>query len=382
MSLGQYYTTELVSEHLVSHIHLNEADNVLDIGCGQASLLLAAGQRWSNASLIGFDIDPVNTISINTKLRLHHGDGFDPDLWKRIIDEFGYIDVAVSNPPYISVDLSASIRSILREVGLDSYLSSTITQVPAELVFLAQNLLTTRKGGELGIILPAGIVSGERWAGIREFLTSNFVINKCIQLPTNTFKRTEASTFALCLTNQAPIKDNVELRELLSESPIAISKGQALQRMDYFYYQGVQIFENESRLDRSVEFEMFRGNTTNKQLRSTAMFYIHTSSLSNDYPSLELPAMEIKGGVKYAQKGDILISRVGSRCIGQLAYVSTGCAPISDCVIVLRSHQSKELWSYLKQIDISVSLKKMALGVGAKYLTMTMLKRIFNASNF
>ncbi|MAY57609.1 MULTISPECIES: N-6 DNA methylase [Pseudoalteromonas] len=102
MELGQYYTPKTFSTLLIENMLSTKADYVLDIGCGQASLLEAARGRWKKAKLIGYDIDPTNYNLQGENLHIGFGDGLDPDLSNKILDNFGYIDISVANPPCTS----------------------------------------------------------------------------------------------------------------------------------------------------------------------------------------------------------------------------------------------------------------------------------------
>jgi len=235
VSFAQFYTNESVSEYLVSQMQSETPLSVLDIGCGASNLLLAAGRRWEEANLIGFDIDPRNTRSTNKKLQLSVGDGFDPDLSRKIIDLFGPIDIAVSNPPYLSIDFGRKEKKILAEAGLENVISKKVNKIPSELIFLAQNLLVIKDGGELGLILPAGLVCGEKWKVFREYVISEYTIKSCIQLPNKAFKKTEASTFALYLKKEKRQTKVVKLHQLGTKKALSVDNDSAIDRMDYLY---------------------------------------------------------------------------------------------------------------------------------------------------
>ncbi len=379
MSLAQFYTSESVSEHLVSFMQSESPANVLDIGCGESNLLLAAGKRWESANLIGFDIDPNNTYSTNQKLHLNLGDGLDPDLSKKIIDQFGSVDITVSNPPYLSIDFDLKAKKILTEAGLDNVVSNKIKMIPAELIFLAQNLLVMKDGGELGLILPAGLVCGEKWKVFREYITSEYSVKACIQLPNNAFKKTEASTFVLHLKKEKNDKKLIKLHQLGVKKNISIDSDRAIERMDYLYHSYVLKTFNYNVFSKFKMGAIFRGNMTDAELGHLGGKYLHTSDLNEDYKVLSARYHVIADGVKFAQKGDILIARVGSRCVGNFGYVKYGRVPISDCLFVLRVENSSKAWRLIKSKKLGEMFKASSLGVGAKYITLKMLKEVFNA---
>lgn len=379
MSLAQFYTDDAVSDFLISQIDTESVANVLDIGCGESSLLLAAGRRWNEAKLIGFDIDPKNIDSTNQGLQLHSGNALDPELSNKIIERYGEIDVAVSNPPYIFTDYNSNARKILKSVGLDQVISKQTNLIPAELVFLAQNILVSKQEAELGFILPASLICGERWKGFREFISSELTIRSCIQLPDNAFKKTEATTFALCFKKAKPIDNNIYLQHISKEEKLKIEMTDAHLRMDYNYYSPSGHNFSLNKLRNFPIEEIFRGNLTHNNLRSSGLPYLHTSNINEKAERIRTDIISAPSTVRCASAGDILIARVGSRCHGRIAYLESGVIPISDCLFAIRSKNNNEIWDLITANNFKGELRKRSLGVGAKYITLQVLNGFFNA---
>ncbi len=379
MSLAQFYTDDTVSDFLISQLDTESVANVLDIGCGESSLLLAAGRRWNEAELIGFDIDPRNIDNSNQGLQLHSGDALDPELSHKIVEKYGKIDIAVSNPPYIFTNYDSNAQEILRSVGLDQVISKQIRLIPAELIFLAQNLLVTKKEAELGFILPASLICGERWEGFREYITSELTIQSCIQLPDNAFKKTEATTFALCLKNSKSSNKKILLQHIDQEKKLEIETTAACARMDYDFHTPVGHNSSLAKLSKFPIEAIFRGNLTHNELRSSSLPYLHTSHINEQAEKVYTDTVTVPSRIKCASAGDILIARVGSRCHGRIAYIESGHLPISDCLFVIRSKHNREIWELITKYDLTNELRKRSLGVGAKYITRQILHGFFNA---
>lgn len=380
MNLAQYYTADIYSDLLVSYFKSSEVSRILDIGCGQAGLLNAASKRWNEAKLIGYDIDPLN-YSINcNRLKLQYGNGFDPELSNKILDTFGKIDISVSNPPYLNISVNSDVQTILKKSGLNEAISNKLTIIPAELVFIAQNLLVLKRGGELGIILPASIINGEKWKSVREYILSNYTVSNCVQLPVNAFKRTETSTFAVCLSNyKSKNSQKINLQSYLVEKSIVIDEKRAVNRMDFSYYN---LKSNKVAVnDRDLIRYMFRGNKTEKDLINSSYKYLHTSDLKDVYQELDLSYDHSYGGSKYASAGDFVFSRVGSRCVGKCAYIKNGRMSISDCLFVVKLKNVEQFIKYLKSGVFYEVTRGSSLGVGAKYITMGLLKEMINGSS-
>lgn len=313
--LNQYYTNQVYSDHLVKELSSPFPLSVADLGFGEGSLLHAARKRWNHLKLIGVDIDLLNVEKANKSKFIDaiHYDGFNPDLPDTITEKYGNIDLLVSNPPFFFKSIDENIRTILKKSGLWTCISVKSKKVPAELVFLAQNIRLLNKQSELGIILPAGLVSGEKWVSLREYLFGEFNISKVIQLPTNSFKRTDAQTFILIMNKSEPARTEIELSHVLYDKTISISRADAVCRADYSFYNRTEI--NSDKLYISPQqFSIYRGNTTHKRLLASAKYFIHTNQLPKEPASLRLPNYTF-GQSNLATAGDILLARVGRRCI-------------------------------------------------------------------
>ncbi|MBQ0832838.1 N-6 DNA methylase [Marinobacter sp.] len=382
MNLAQFYTDSAISNKFVSEFAAPNPFSILDIGCGKLGLLKAAKKRWTSARLIGYDIDPNHaTIATKEDFFLNFGDGLDPDLSKRIEDIYGKVDLAVSNPPYISVDRTIKNQSILKHACILDGISSTQSLLPAELIFLAQNLLVMKEGSELGIILPSGFISGERWRPLRELLISQYSVTCCLELPPKSFPKTEVSTFALFIKkerNPSSQFKTIELKSLLFSESIKISAKEAANRLDYTYY-APDLYSLHSRLKSRGNTTVSRGNKTRSELNNRNITHFHTTDLKNDTQILKGHLEEIPPDVRFASAGDILISRVGTRCLGRAAYLSAGRMPVSDCILVIKSSLSDQLWNLILQEDFKNYLSKIALGAGAKYITKSILEEVFDA---
>ncbi|MDH1625015.1 N-6 DNA methylase [Shewanella xiamenensis] len=379
MELSQYYTPTSFSSILIANMLTIDADSVLDIGCGQASLLEAARHRWSTAKLIGYDIDPTNYSLKGKNLHIGFGDGLDPDLSSKILDTFGNIDISVANPPYTSVDMNRGIVRILKQACLFDCLPRNIKKIPSEIVFLAQNFLVLKDCGELGAILPASIISGEKWKHLREYLITEKRIGKVIQLPKKAFSNTEAATFAVVLDNRKSNSDSIELSSIDSKTSLKIDNVRCIKRLDYCYHSNGLNMHISKVNDGLI---IFRGNKSSKEITSSSEPFIHTSDLKNIFQILSFEKRNYPKGAKVAKKGDFVVSRVGSRCIGKAAYINEGEVEVSDCITVL-SGLDKELYiPFFKFGKFYENALSNALGTGAQYLTFEIIREALGMYDF
>ncbi len=383
MDLNQYYTNKYLSDLLIANLSIEAPNIALDIGFGNGDLLHAAKRRWNDISLVGIDLDQRNVTTALSKNRIeaHNFDGFNPDLPPLLIEKYGKIDLLISNPPYFSTDFNYKVNSILKCAGISDAISKKVSSIPTELVFLAQNLRLMNTGDEMGIILPAGLISGERWNHLRELLAENYVIKKVIQLPENSFKKTDAQTFILIISKVTCIYESANISLLSAEkecdNEIIISKEEFVRRADFNYYESLNN-NGQAINNRNINATLFRGNISYKELCYITPHFIHTTVMPKNSEIINCLSRPIEG-LKHAKKGDIIVARVGRRCVGRVAMINNGVLPVSDCVIVIRPNSLEDGCSIWKRLSLESSrylLRSRALGVGAKYITHNLLKDV------
>lgn len=378
-SFQQYYTNELYSSILVNNLIHTNPKSALDLGLGNGSLLTAAKNRWKDINLYGVDIDENNVnLAISGKsIKAILHDGFSPFLPDVLIEHYGNIDLLISNPPYFSKEFDSNIKKIFIEAGLNNCFSQSMKNVPAELVFLAQNLRLLNTSGEIGIILPAGLISGEKWKCLRAFLLDQYHVSCCVQLPPKSFSKTEAQAFILFIQSSKKVKSKVRLVNASNNEVLYIDVAKASDRMDFSFYALSQSYRGMNNRILTDDFEVFRGNTPHNKLKKMGLKdFVHTTQLKQ-FPYKANYNITSEFDCKFAIAGDILLARVGSRCLGRTCLVESGTVPISDCVMVIRATSKKSrdfLWKKLSRDGTSTDLKQLSLGVGAKYLTHKIVK--------
>jgi hypothetical protein len=264
--------------------------------------------------------------------------------------------------------------SLLREAGFVN--SLRLKRLTSDIVFLAQNLIMLKTGGELGIILPDSIFNGHEFCYLREDLLRETKINGIIQLPDKIFFKTEARTHILLLEKSKKSNPFITLYKSNEqgelETPIYISKDDALQRMDYSYYhwktQQKHIDSCSCLGDLGVEIR--RGRSSKRDLEKSGVKFFHTSSFPGPNQSVKLENFSLVGEV-HSKPGDLLISRVGKRCVGRVTFVEAGIQPISDCIYRLRAPvEFREiLWKALASTEGKKWLEVHAHGVCSRCLS-------------
>lgn len=383
--LEQFFSSDSVGRVITSSLDDLIPSIALDVGFGTGSLLKAVSQRWKNTRLIGVDIDPnlVNAeIDASVKIERLMADGLDHNLPDYISKHYGNVDLVVSNPPYKSIERTSNSDLILSEAGLLDCIGPQTRRYPAELVFLAQNLRILSDNGTLAIVVPSGIVNSEKWNNLRVKLTKICAIEQVIELPDRAFIQTEAKTFVIVLrkggkTEKVVLSRADQYGEI--DQSYSIYTDTEDCRLDWSYF--TQFDLQASKTVKTIEDlggKVFRGKYSMSAARRLNLSQVHTTDLINKEISLD--QFDKSENLKHyqARAGDILISRVGSRCIGRFSKVTSGQALVSDCVFVVRFQGggAEVFWRILNHPENKGMLEIFARGVCAKYLTKTQLLKL------
>ena len=325
--LGQYYTESNFSNLLISFISNNNPEKVLELGVGKGSLLKAALQRWNDIDFIGADVDDDNISMLSNEfpnIKFYLLNGLSSKLDSKLNLEINSIDVAICNPPYLYIDKNKEVNSIVYNAGLGK--SVNYKRLTSDIVFMAQNLILLKSGGELGIILPDGLITSHEFEFFRKQILNNHLLLGIIELPDRIFKKTEAKTFIL--------------------------SGKSLGELNV---------------------KIQRGKYTKKELTVMNVDFIHTSDLySNTSSELIFRKNKYENGV-IAKEGDIVLSRVGKRCIGTFSVIKKGNVLISDCIYRIQTTEviRKKIIDALNSDYGKKWMKAHSHGVCAKVISKT-----------
>ncbi|WP_449393203.1 N-6 DNA methylase [Eoetvoesiella caeni] len=341
---GQYYTNQAIGALLVNRLKSQDVHTAIELGVGPGTLLDAVSSRWPDAKCISVDIDPLHNRTKLGHYQYHYcEDALVPDISSRIGLEPESADVAVCNPPFITSAWRPEFEHILSRAGL---LPKQISLgFGVDILFLAQNLWMLRSKGQLGIIVPSGLICGQRSKHIRDWLLERHAISEVVELPAGTFTGTEVRTFLLCLTkdksSDAPIMLSKVDAAGIASKPLYISQQEGSFRLDYTYFAAGyrpahEMFVSQPRL------EVIRGNIGANAARTRGIDVLHTTDIApSDFEPLYLGTTTVDGYGRHltAKKGDVIMARVGREFYKKIALVHAGESIISDCLFALRSDQ-------------------------------------------
>ena len=395
---GRYYTSPEVSRSRIERISVPKPKLVLELGSGSGALCAAAASRWQAAQLITVDTDKSHSnrhTAHSLGQTAHHmhfvHDALDEDLPNKIGVRLGTVDVAVCNPPYIRPRWRADFGSILEDAGLSGALTS-LHDAGADLLFLAQNLRLLRCKGKLGLILPDGLVTAERFRGVRRALLRQHLIEQVVQLPRGVFKGTEAQTYLAVLSKMAGETDQLTLRQMGPDgqlsSAVDVPQELASKRMDYAFHAQANsargLLSKHQRIQVGDALtDVIRGSICSSEIEGFPTAVFHLSDFAKPdgknvirivpkrFSLSDSAARTMSRNAQLAQPGDILLARVGRNLHNRLALVVHGSCVISDCIFALRATQEhrERLYRFLESDAGQRALATSAHGVAARFLS-------------
>lgn len=393
-SWGRYYTADWVSQSLVKAINAGRPSVIVELGAGRGALAVAAAEKWKRAQVVTVDMDQSTAGHLGGLAtrelgahRHHIHDALDDNLANRIGLSLGSVDVAVCNPPYVRPRWRASFGRILEDAGLSGALKS-IHDAGADLLFIAQNLRLLRQHGKLGLILPDGLITAEKFAGVRSTLLREHLVEQVVQLPRGVFSGTEAQTYLVVLAKRSGETDLVTLRRVDSDGtvsqPVSIVADLAQRRLDYAYHSSVQD-QRSSRKGRrrqavrDVTLEVTRGTFSSQQISQCDWPVFHLNDFVADdfvvpkrFRLSQRALKALPANTRISVPGDILVARIGRNLHQKVAVVEHGPCVVSDCVFTLRvrAEDRQTLLKFLTSQRGRQALEATAHGVGARYLSM------------
>lgn len=390
---GRYYTDSAIATLLIEAMGLDSPRITIDLGAGSGALTREAGRRWKRTRFVTVDIDQS---AASCQLRAlpgaefthHTADALDRSIDEKIGLNFRAVDSALCNPPYVRPEWQKHFGEILEDAGMSHIIPKTKC-THADVLFIAQNLRFLGTGGKLGLILPDGIIAGEKYGKLRKFLATSHKLERVIELPRRVFQNTDAKAHIVVLSKHLQSGDYIEVQRLeangVLSQPIRLSQDQPPLRMDYSYLASLSKFDDclNRRTLRDITQLITRGSHSSSARKNLPFPVFHTT----DFPSgtawlpsqfkLENAASTPSTGV-LAKKGDILLARVGRNLDSKVCFVEEGQVSVSDCIFVLRvapEHRTTVL-GYLTSANGKSALRAASHGVGASFITTDSLLRL------
>lgn len=375
---SQYFTNKSIAKLLISLITKDNVSTILELGIGDGALSKMAIERWKGAHVYAVDIDEKICHSIKSDaITIVQADV----LSNSNIYENMHFDVALCNPPFQTLKQTDIYINYLEKANLSR--SRNLKRVCADIIFIARNLIMLKEDGILALILPDGILTRYDLQSFRADLLDNYSIEHIIQLPQKSFRKTEAQTHIVIIKKSQSNNSNLPISIADKDGKIVetiyVDKIDACYRMDFIYHNS---YKQKLILEDGIAgMHISRGGYTYHNLCTMGIPCVHSKQfvhgknlIIDNYDN------QIESNKSIAHEGDILMVRVGSRCLGRVQYLKKGHIYISDCIykISVPKKFQYRLFKCLCAAKTQEHLHTIAHGVCAKVISKGDLVQLIN----
>lgn len=388
--MKRYDTPPEVAAVLARHCPRN-VTSVLDPSVGSGVLVAPFLSRLKGAGKVTcVDISPEAIIEAKqnlgeqspsgVKVRFVEGDFLDwSERQKRSLRHS--FDVVVLNPPF------AGKLSEWRSAP--SELFQTRSRVPLEIAFLVRCIELAKPGGSVLAIVPASVVSGEQTNWVRQDLLKKGAIRFVRELPRSTFPGVECRFYLLVFVKGGSSDYSVLCNHDLEGKermhvPTSLIEDQL--RLDFAYFESLIEFASLRRRIKCSwsklhsRCSVFRGRLASPAGAERGM---HTTDWQEGFwlgNERHLTAADDDRDL-LTQPGDILMSRVGRRCLttcGHTRYANR--IPLSDCVVCIRPNRLEDSLPLLFALRVLFGSKafqsQLVRGSGASFVTVKGMQNV------
>lgn len=374
--LKYYKTPRPIAMELFRCFSISDVETIIDVGAGEGALLGGLPVA-SPHKKIAIEINESNLQCLEDIYDLVYiADVFKSDI--NLINSTPEKVLFISNPPFGETPHTKKLRRLMNASGLFNTRNKKSTY-RMELVFIARVLKAAKAGDQAGFIVPVSLVSQRRFTQVRRELVRNHGLYACVLIPGNVFRNTEVETAIIWFRPfSGTITESVKVFKQSSIEPEMVP-------LDEFVNTGLQnkLF-NEPEKDTlgAIILNMKRGASSKKSLLDRGIKHIHTSDLNQKHASVVKMPRNAQDPVedtkeRYAEDGDILMARVGTRVVGKTAIFSGTKAVISDCVIRIRvaDRDRNEIFKKLVSPKGQRWLKGASTGSCARLLSYNVLNK-------
>lgn len=380
--LGQVSTPDAIVERLLEDFS-RSSRCVVDLGAGDGRLARAALARAPQADAHLFEVDEARV------QLLRETAGPRECVWSfDVLRDPGLLavpgmrvapDAVVSNPPYQEVNLVEG--DLARARAILPFLVDQSGWVRADVVFVAYAWAMCGLGAFLGLILPAPALTLPQYRPLRELFLSQLENLTVSQLPSRCFPGVEVDAFLVTGRRALPARRNPTLRLISRAGDVVavrqVSYEMGLERLDFAAQEGaarLRLQTGPTDTLHSLGVEIIRGSMTRVAFERAGLPVFHTTDFAA--AGAELHFTDTPSTHRVAAPGDILIPRVGTRCLMREARVASGSGVFSDCVYRLRGSPEvmHRVWATLASDFGRQWRATHAVGSCAKHLPLWVLR--------
>lgn len=345
--LGQVFTPQPIAELLAESIPVDArvVRRVLDLGAGKGALAKAVLERNSLATATLVEIDRANVPALEAvfpdRTTVVQADVLRRRTWQSPT----HADLIVSNPPYCTIPSSPELEEILTMSGL-AIPAGGGEWVRGDVAFVARAWELAERGTGIGLIVAAPMIRDPAYRVLRQRLVGELRDLCVTQLNESTFQNAQVRAFMIAGQRTVHRRRNVLLRKAKADGTIIdeieVSYSAATTSLDIDYHQALlridACADTISDTLASIGASITRGSRSQREFERLGLCAFHTTDFPGATEEIYLQGSAHKT-FHSARQGDILIPRVGSRCLVRQARVSGGTGLFTDCIYRLSVDQ-------------------------------------------
>lgn len=373
-----YATPDWVADLIVKHCPLNQRSQIIDLGAGEGSLLKSFADFSPKAHRTAIEINSDHFCHLRHVAHDLHC----LDLLKEAIPDSvlrkGFQRTIVSNPPFGKLSLDENVKSSLVKHNLidpDTY--SRNARLEAYFLSLALNI--SKPGSNIAFIISANLLYQNLWRTLRNTLVTDHKLEKIVLLPADAYAQAEVESAIIFLQ---PYQGQTKKIDIIDYRGSSIIKTKCnTTKFVYSFFEELNPTRNEANELGGILETIYRGRSCSKELKNNNIAHLHSTDINASHrQKITLPSKQTIGNYpqeKMALAGDILIARVGTRCLGSAVMIESGKSVISDCVISVRvpNDKKEDIFKKLTSDEGRDWLRSTARGSCAKIITYESIQR-------
>lgn len=199
---GAFFTPDAITRYIVDWAVRTSHDTVLEPSAGDAAFLVQAVRRLRELGGLAPHVDGVEIHPLSARVARHRvrEAGGAPRLTVNdffLVEPEARYSVVIGNPPYVRYqDFSGESRTRSRAAALKAGVSLTAL-ASSWAAFTIHSALFLKRGGRMGLVLPAELLSVNYAAAVRQFLFDRFRSVELVLFAEQVFPDAEADVVLL-----------------------------------------------------------------------------------------------------------------------------------------------------------------------------------------
>jgi hypothetical protein len=356
----------------------------LELGVGSGRIANACVTLRKPSRYVGVELDRELTraCSPGDVLDIRHVDVLNPKALQASLGQTMFSRVT-GNPPYGVAALSKSAQA--RLAALCPGLPTLSGWGQVDLYFVLESLSRLSRPGEAAFIVGAALAEDAKLAVFRGHMLESASEVECYELPSDAFDGDiEVQSYLLVARfgNSGPCQVTVgRMRsgDFAVTERRKISTSAATVRLDLSYHQFCDVDATLRRKRgtstlRELGGSIVRGSRSKHEFKDLAMRHFHTSDFPSNGIEIRFDHLPVQG-FQLAQRNDVLLPRVGSRCLDRQAIVVDGCLPFTEAVLRLRlpENNRQRVVEWITSDPGTAWRRGVAKGSCAKHVTVSSL---------